>query len=116
MPVYWHGLSPKKLCIKLSTAACGKSGSAGSKLKPDPQGPEYLFCLFSPFQPVVKTKLVSSWNDPTFTEPPMQCILIIGVMHTGLNCHMYEDALVKTLKQGPNQSYHGHTSVASTLK
>lgn len=56
-----------------------------------------------------ETKLVSSWQSPTYTGTPITHILILGVMGNGLQRHIYEDRFVEFFQQKGIKATASHT-------
>lgn len=58
---------------------------------------------------VTSTKLVTSWTDPAFQQPPFQRILVVAVMDTDLNRRAYEQRFAERITRGTVTGIAGHT-------
>ena len=55
-----------------------------------------IFCLAGC---ATTTQLVRSWQEPDFTDKPLNKILVLGAFENAENRRMYEDGVVKALKK-----------------
>ncbi|WP_163337933.1 hypothetical protein [Desulfopila sp. IMCC35008] len=62
------------------------------------------------------TKLVTSWSDKSFSGPPIQKVLVVGVMKNDIQRKMYESQFVARINEGGITGIPAYTIIPDSVK